>query len=185
MRKILATAIACLGFLTPAIAADLGGPKPAGTVVEVDAPRWGGFYVEGSGTMFNVESAGFGQTIGMAGLGVGWDHRLASTNFLVGAFARYDFALDDASAQAISVGARAGMLLNPHLLAYVPVAYTMDKDNISLTDGIWSIGAGIETYVLNQFTVFAEMTRNFSLAGDAKLALDEATTARAGIKLRF
>lgn len=187
MRKILATACLCLGFLSPSHAADKGGAPsaPAGTVVETDAPRWGGFYVEGSGTMFNVETAGLGATIGMMGLGVGYDHRIASTNFIVGAFARYDFAIDDMSAQAISVGARGGILLNPHLMAYVPVAYTMDKDNISLNDGIWSIGAGIETYLGSRFTVFAEMTRNFSLAGDAKIALDEATTARAGLKFRF
>lgn len=191
MRKILATVAACVVMaLTTAChskAADKGAPlAPAGTLVEAtDAPSWGGFYVEASGTMFNVETAGLGQTIGMAGVGVGYDYRIAGTNFLIGAFGRYDFALDDTSAQAISIGARGGVLLNPYLLAYLPIAYTMDKDQISLNDGIWSVGVGIETYLGSRFTVFAEMTRNVVLAGDAKLALDEATTARAGLKYRF
>ncbi len=186
MRKYIATAIACLGFIAPAFAADKGGaPAPAGTVVETDAPRWGGMYLEGSGTMFNVETAGLGQTIGMAGVGLGYDHRIAGTNFLVGAFARYDFAIDDASSQAISVGARGGVLINPFLMAYLPVSYTMDKNDISLNNGIWSVGLGIETFLGSRFTVFAEMTRNIALAGDAKLMLDEATTARAGLRFRF
>ena len=189
MRKILATACLCLSVISPAFAADKGTPAPAapaGTVVESDAPRWGGMYLEGSGTMFNVETTGLGgATIGMMGLGVGWDHRIAGTNFLVGAFGRYDFAIDDMSAQSISIGARGGVLLNPYLLAYLPIAYTMSKDDISLNNGIWSVGVGVETYLGSRFTVFAEMTRSVSLAGDAKLMLDEATTARAGLKLRF
>ena len=187
MRKIFATALLCLGFGAQAIAADKGTPPLAGTVVEAasDAPRWGGLYVEASGTMFNVETTGLGSTIGMAGLGIGYDHRIASTNFLIGAFARYDFAIDNMDAQALTLGARGGVLLNPYLLAYIPVAYTMDKDNISLADGIWSVGVGLETYLGSRFTVFAEMTRNFALAGDAKLAFDEATTARGGLKFRF
>ena len=184
MRKILATAIACLGFLTPAIAADKGAPAPAGTVVEADAKRnWHGLYLEGSGLMANFEVANLGQQVGMVGVGVGYDHRI-SNHFVIGAFARYDIALDDADDRSLSLGVRGGYLVNPHLMAYVPIAYTMDGTDITFSDGIWSIGAGIETFLLPQMTVFAEATRNFSLSGAAKF-LDEATTARAGVRFRF
>lgn len=185
MRKILATAIACLGFLGTAHAADKGSPPPAGTVVEAPASRnWHGFYAEASGTMFNVEVAGLGSTVGMVGLGAGYDHRV-SNHFVIGAFVRYDVALDDADARSLSLGARTGYLVNPHLMMYVPVAYTVDGTNIDIKDGIWSVGLGLETYLIgNSITLFAEGTRNFSLAGDARF-LDEATTARAGIRFRF
>lgn len=184
MRKILATACLCLGFLGPAHAADKGGPAPAGTVVEEPAVRnWQGFYIEGSGTMQNFEVANIGTQFGMVGLGAGWDYR-ASNHFVVGVFARYDFALDDADVRSLSMGARLGYLVNPHLMLYSPLAYTVDGSDISLSDGIWSIGAGLETYLLPQMTVFAEATRNISFSGTAKF-LDEATTARAGVRFRF
>jgi opacity protein-like surface antigen len=185
MRKILATACLCLGFLSPAIAADLGSQKaPAGTVVEEPAVRnWQGFYLEGSGVMANFEVANLGQQVGMVGVGAGYDHRI-SNHFVVGAFVRYDFALDDADMRSLSMGARLGYLVNPHLMLYSPLAYTVDGSDISLSDGIWSIGAGLETYLMPQVTVFAEATRNISFSGTAKF-LDEATTARAGFKFRF
>lgn len=184
MRKILATATACLGFLSPAVAADKGAPAPAGTVVEESARRpWQGVYVEASGTLANFEVASIGTQFGMAGLGIGYDHRI-SNHFVLGAFARYDVSLDDTDIRSASLGVRAGYLINPHLLLYVPVAYTMDGADISFNDGIWSVGVGLETFLLPQMTIFAEGTRNFSMTGGAKF-LDEATTARAGIRFRF
>jgi hypothetical protein len=185
MRKYIATAIACLGFLTPAFAADKGGaPAPAGTVVEEEGRRnWQGFYLEGSATMQNFEVANIGTQFGLMGLGGGYDHRV-SNHFVAGVFARYDFALDDADVRSLTLGARLGYLVNPHVMLYAPVQYQMDGSDISFSDGIWSIGAGLETYLLPQVTVFAEATRNISFAGTAKF-LDEATTARAGLKFRF
>lgn len=184
MRSLIATAILCLGLSGPALAADKGAPAPAGTVVETEARRnWHGLYVEGSGVMANFEVANIGEQVGMVGLGAGYDHRI-SNHIVLGVFARYDFALDDADDRSLSMGARAGYLINPHLMLYVPVAFTVDGNDITLSDGIWSVGAGLETFLLPQMTVFAEATRNFSLAGTAKF-LDEATTARAGIRFRF
>lgn len=184
MRKIFATAALCLGLITPAHAADKGAPAaPAGTVVESPTPRWQGLYLEGSATAANFKIDGLGtESFGYMGLGIGYDHRLA-WNMVAGAVIRYDFGRDGDN-RLLTLGARLGWLPNPHLMLYLPINYTIDGADISLSDGIFSAGVGLETYVAANITLFAEATRNIAAQGAGKL-FDETTAFRGGVKFRF
>lgn len=191
MRRFIAVATFASAWLFAAalaIAADKGGPAaapaaPAGTIV-AEKPFASGLYLEGSAAAANFRVAEVGtESFQMFGLGLGYDHRLGD-RLILGASARYNLTRNG-DGHAIDLGARLGFLANPHLLLYVPLTYTLDAENIDIKNGIWSVGAGIETAVLvNNLALFAEATRNFALQGDAKW-IDEAYFFRAGVRLRF
>lgn len=193
MRRLLTAAMLTSAFLmvgaSVALAADKGGPPstpyqaPAGTIVD-DRPFAKGFFVEGSAgaANFKVDAVGT-DTVSLFGLGIGYDH-VINKQVVIGAFARYDISRSG-DAHQVHLGARAGFLVNPHLLLYVPIAYTMDGKDIKIQDGIWSAGLGLETALLtNNLSLFAEAARNFALQGGARF-LDEAYFVRAGVRLRF
>jgi hypothetical protein len=187
-------AVAAFAFVgaTTLLAADKGGPvapptpapyqAPAGTIVEPG--HFSGIYVEGSVAAVNFKADNVGtESFGLIGLGIGYDHKLAP-GVVGGVFARYDLAREDDS-RMLHLGARIGATLNPHLLIYAPVTYSMDGASPDLKDGIWSAGLGIETALLShKLAIFGEVTRNFALQGGAQW-LDEVYQFRAGVKYRF
>lgn len=200
MRRFLAVAALTSSFfmvgLITAFAADKGGPvayepvkttpaglTSAGVIVETK-PFAQGLFVEGSVAAANFHVDGIGtESFGLAGLGLGWDHHFGS-RLIGGVFARYDFSRSD-DMTALHVGGRLGVLLNPQLLLYMPIMYTMDGKDIDVKNGIWSAGVGLETAILvNNLALFGEVTRNFALQGNT-VDLDEAVFFRAGVRFRF
>lgn len=177
MRKLLLTMIcavaagSCAGW---AHAADLSAPKAA--VEEPEPTKRSGFtgcFVEASGSG-NFAKAGDRQAVG--GVGAGCDYALRG--FVVGALARFDFNADTAA----EIAGRAGLMLNPSVLAYGLAAWRFN-DVAKYQDGQLLLGAGLETYIpIDRATLFVEGTTSAAKAGAAST---EDITVRGGLRYRF
>ena len=177
MRKLFAMTIcavaagACAGW---AHAADLGGPKTVSE--EPMAPRHSGFtgcFVEASG-VGDFARSGDRQVTG--GAGAGCDYALRG--FVIGAIGRFDFGSDTAA----EIAARAGIQLNPSVLAYGLAAWRFG-DVTRYQDGQLLLGAGIETYIpVDRATIFVEGTTSAAKAGAAST---DDITVRGGVRYRF
>lgn len=106
---------------------------------------------------------------------VGYDRQLSS-HFVLGAFLDYDFTNISTEVRAFggeldadidldhmwSIGARAGWLTSPDTLVYALVAYTQGEYDLSDLGGSdvdvqgWSVGAGIETRLADNWTLKGE-----------------------------
>lgn len=177
MRKLLVMTIcsvaagACAGW---AHAADLNAPK---AVAEEPAqPRHSGFtgcFVEASGSG-NFAKAGGREAVG--GVGAGCDYALRG--FVVGALGRFDFNSDTAA----EIAGRAGLMLNPSVLAYGLAAWRF-SDVAKYQDGQLLLGAGLETYIpIDRATIFVEGTTSAAKAGAAST---DDITVRGGVRYRF
>lgn len=177
MRKLLVTmccVVAAGAFAGWAHAADLGGPKTAAD--EPEPARNTGFtgcFVEASGSG-NFAKGGGRQATG--GVGVGCDYALRG--FVVGALGRFDFGSDTAA----EIAGRAGLMLNPSVLAYGLAAWRF-SDVSKYQDGQLLIGAGLETYIpIDRATLFVEGTTSAAKAGAAST---DDITVRGGVRYRF
>lgn len=106
---------------------------------------------------------------------IGYDRQLSS-RFVIGAFLDYDFSNISTEVRAFggefkadvdldhmwSIGARAGWLTSPDTMVYALVAYTQGEYDLSDLGGGdldvhgWSVGAGIETRLADNWTLKGE-----------------------------
>lgn len=189
-----AVAIGACGVPAVAFAADMP-VKAEPRIAAAAAPNWTGFYLKGGGGygMWAADTTTIDTTNGACNIclpirqggrgwfgtvGGGFDYQLNS-NIVIGAFADYDFASLKGSIQdqlagsvadselnwAWAVGARAGWLITPSILAYVTGGYTRahfngqairaDDTGLSfgrsyrgVTTSGWFLGGGAETMLL-------------------------------------
>jgi outer membrane immunogenic protein len=172
--KKLAIALGAVAALTaPAFAADLPVRTPVAAPAPVAyAPSWTGCYVGGGGGygLWNQENTGFidgpprvpftatttagGRGyLGTVGGGCDYQFPVGGWNFVVGAFADYDWSSikgklnppaaiglvgDEKESSAWAVGGRVGWLAFPSLLTYFTGGYTQatfDRTNLSVAFG--------------------------------------------------
>ena len=172
--KKLAIALGAVAALTaPAFAADLPVRTPVAAPAPVAyAPSWTGCYVGGGGGhgLWNQENTGFidgpprvpftatttagGRGyLGTVGGGCDFQFPVGGWNFIVGAFADYDWSSikgklnppaaiglvgDEKESSAWAVGGRVGWLAFPSLLTYFTGGYTQatfDRTNLSVAFG--------------------------------------------------
>jgi len=169
----IATAIV-LGLLaTPALAADKAGPKltPAPAAAPaVEKARFTGCYAEGSAAGVFLETT----RVANGAVGAGCDWQVQS------AVAGINGRVSAGDLKGWSIQARAGAALNPYLLGYGLIAYTVSDYKLN-DDGALSAGLGLEALVLGH-GVFVEASKNVSaLRGGYS---DDITT-RAGVRFRF
>lgn len=131
----------------------------------------GGDY--GSFELFGLDGIGGEGALGT--VQVGYDYQLSS-RFVIGAFADYDFTSISTEVRVFggefegdidldnmwSIGARAGFLTSPDTMVYALVAYTRGEYDLSDLGGGdidvngWSVGAGIETRLADNWTLKGE-----------------------------
>lgn len=177
MRKTLAMmccAVAVGAWAGWAHAADLHAPK---AVAEDPAPPrnvgFTGCFVEASG-IGDFARSGDRQLTG--GVGAGCDYALRG--FVIGALGRFDFGSDTAA----EIAARAGIQLNPSVLAYGLAAWKF-SDVARYQDGQLLLGAGLETYIpVDRATIFVEGTTSAAKVGAAST---DDITVRGGVRYRF
>jgi outer membrane immunogenic protein len=158
MKKLVMAVSAIAAFSAPALAADMAAKAPLTATPIAYAPSWTGCYVGGGGgyglwnqadTFFNdtpprtqltTQPATIGGRGWFATVQGGCDYQFAAAgaNFVVGAYADYDFSNLHADvnpagvgiigtekmSSAWSVGGRAGWLITPGLLTYFSAGYT-------------------------------------------------------------
>jgi len=170
-------------------------------------PSWSGCYggVHAGYTAGNAELSEGGDEINLSILGshigvqAGCDRQLG--RFVVGGFASYDWFNSDSDNSVGPVdieigldnkwtlGARAGYLINPGVLAYAKVGYTEAETSGKDFDGV-DLGGGLEIKLSD--SVFLQADYTFTawdserLKGDEAIKVDpEMHTVRLGVVYRF
>jgi opacity protein-like surface antigen len=160
-------------------AADKGGP-PVKVTATGEVKNFNGCYLSAAGSATFLEVAGLGEAARMFLAGAGCDMQRGQIVF--GASGEYGIGEEQARMAALS--ARFGLALNDHTLLYAITSLTMDGRDIKVGDSIWSLGAGLETYLLSKnWTVFVEgqtAIKAFGAAGGVDLS-----TAKIGVRYRF
>jgi hypothetical protein len=163
LNMISAAALGLALMVLPAESADKGGP-PSKIDIQGEPKNFNGCFVSVAGSTTFLEVSGFGDAARMFLAGAGCD--LQRGKIVVGASAEYGFGESDARLAAMS--ARAGITLNAHTLLYGFTSLTMDGRDPKLGDSIWSLGAGIETYLLSKnWTIAVEGSTAIKAFGDA------------------
>lgn len=176
----LALAIAVTGCTTNAHAADKGGPP-----VRIDAqgevkPGFDGCYL-GAGVSGAFLTDGVStDSIKSFTAGGGCDMTRGRIVFGAG----LDYAIGEADARMLTLTGRSGWLLNPSTLAYGLATYTMDGRKPDLSDGIISVGGGIETFIDARLSLFLQATAEVKSVGELK-GLKDATMVYGGLRWRF
>lgn len=202
MRYVSALAFAGVLTVTPALAADKGGPSTVASILPPASAIAPSCYVQAlAGSAINslkadkdilpYEISATGWTVGA---GVGCDVKIERV--VIGALARIELPMDtDGSLvkadQSWMAGFRAGYLLNTGLLAYGLVGYTqadwkidtekMDRHGLVL-------GGGLEVMITKHLSLTAEYTRTGlgSISPDPMIKLEPVNhSARLGLSYRF
>jgi outer membrane immunogenic protein len=171
MKKLAIALAAIAAFTAPAFAADMPVRAPV-TAPVAYAPSWTGCYVGGGGGygLWNQENTGFidgpprvqftstttagGRGyLGTVGAGCDYQFPVGSWNFVIGAFADYDWTSlkghlnptaavglvgDEKMSSAWAAGGRIGWLAFPSLLTYFTGGYTQatfDRTNLGVAFG--------------------------------------------------
>ena len=134
---ILTTAMLALAAgLTTASAADLGKPAPS-TIAEIMPAavpdQWRSCYAE-AGVAGKFDSRTTKDLNGV--IGFGCDHHVIDSKLVIGAFARFGFAVESHTSKSleldldehITFAVRAGYLVQPTLLAYAVGCLKVDRD---------------------------------------------------------
>lgn len=179
MTRSLIAALAAACIASPAVAADLG--KPRALPIDEGKPAiWTGCHV-GAHVAGNFLRDG-ATTDAITSVGISGGCDLQQSRVVFGASAAYDVGRSDFRAATIT--GRAGVTVNPHVLVYGLATLTMDGRSPNPADSILSAGAGIETWIGTNLTIYGEVAKDLKAIGDMK-ALDEAWAVRAGIRYRF
>lgn len=185
--RIVGLVIGLMAFAHFAVAADLGGAtKPAATAVvaaanPADAKTFNGCYVDASLAGHYFRALGAKVDVTQYGIGLGCDRTLGRSVVVGGGIG---FDLGDGERLASAYG-RVGYKFNPHLLGYGFLSYDVDASSgLKVRDGMALAGVGLETYVGDQVTLFAQAGRDVAQIGNAKL-LDDIYVFRAGVRLHF
>jgi len=190
MKKFLLVSTALVGFAAGAQAADLGAPRsPVAAAVVAPAFNWTGFYLgahAGYGwnnyTLFNGPGAGSGNGPLLGGQ-IGFNYQI--NQFVLGAEADLAYAAISGRPVAApgfsvrttmlgSVRARAGFAVDRALL-YVTgglgiqnasVAFNLNAANVRFTRTGWTLGAGVEYALTQNWTAKIEYSYyNFGTSG--------------------
>lgn len=187
------------GFINGAMAADKGGPKkaaPEATIFDEIVPKpstWSGcgLAARAGWTIASIDFSPVTMSSegGKAGAEAFCDWQ-AGKYFLVGAFARYDWAFGDLGTIGVntdlSLGARVGMPLNSTVMPYLGAAWSrVDVEGLGNVDG-WKALAGLEVRLATELPAYfaIEASRGFykDVAGSGLDA--NATEVMASIKVR-
>jgi outer membrane immunogenic protein len=167
MKRLVVALTAIAAFTAPALAADMATKAPLRAAPVAYAPSWTGCYVGGGGgyglwnqentryndgpprTVASLETTAGGRGyFGTVQGGCDYQFSAIGTQFVVGAFADYDFASikgqlgtlnaaiigEEKMSSAWAVGGRIGWLAFPQLLTYFSAGYTESTfDRVNFT----------------------------------------------------
>jgi hypothetical protein len=155
---------------TPAVAQE---PRPHGFT---------GVYIEGSlQGQSQILDNKVQRTVKQGGIGAGINLPLGD-KIVAGPMVRLDLG---SATREVGVGARVGYVLNPGVLLYAPIMYSMDgSKHLNAANGVLSAGAGAEIVVSKSVTAFFELQRDLAKAGEAR-ELNQVTTGRVGARVKF
>lgn len=181
MKTFLKALALSFMLVVPAVAADKGGPPAKIDALGQLRPQFTGCFVGAGAGGVAITSNGGGATAALLGLEVGCD--LTRSNVVFGVKAGYDFG--ESEARFATAGVRAGILVNPSTLLYMPLNLTMDGRSPKLDNSILSTGVGVEFSAFSpSLTLLIEATKDIKGFGDAA-DIGDAWTFRVGARHRF